>query len=191
MGGKQGRMAHRKSRKSDKQAAIGNKQDATADILRRMQTDEQLVDHSLDYSSSGQRGGSSDQKDGVRVERHAEIIVDGQDRMTNENDCDEMTNDQGVMADTLEVAATNARDPVMQPGIIIYQKSVGKSYEGKDSSSSKAGSAKGINSTAQPSGLEIDCSKPLSDALRNVFSNNYSIIITLPPNSDSRVSISY
>ena len=200
MGGKQGRIAHKKGAKSDKQAGIVDEQDGTADTLWRMQTDEQFVDH----DHSGQRGGSGDQQDGVRVENHAEIEVDGRSGMDDKqgginggqgsgmtNEKDGMTDEQGVMTDTLEVAATDARDPVMQLGIMIYQNAVRQSYEAKDSSSSEAGDAKGIDSTAQSSGLEIDCSKPLSDALQNVFSNNYSIIITLPPNSDFHVSISY
>ena len=198
MGGKQGRMAYKKGAKSDKQAGIVDEQDETADTLWRMQTDEQLVDH----DHSGQRGGSGDQQDGVRVENHAEIEVDGRSGMDDKqggmnggqdsgmtNEKDGMTDEQGVMTDTLEVAATDARGPVMQLGIMIYQNAVRQSYEAKDSSSSEAGDAKGIDSAAQPSGLEIDCSKPLSDALRNVFSNNYSIIVTLPPTSDSHVSI--
>ena len=199
MGGKQGRIAHKKGAKSDKQAGIVDEQDETADTLWRMQTDEQLVDHDHSEDHSGQRGGSGDKQDGVRVENHAKIGRSGMDdkqggmnggqdsEMTNENDG--MTDEQGVMTDTLEVAATDARDPVMQLGIMIYQNAVRQSYEAKDSSSSEAGDAKGIDSTAQPSGLEIDCSKPLSDALQNAFSNNYSIIITLPPTSVSHVSI--
>ena len=189
MGGKQGRMARKKGAKSDKQAGIVDEQDGTADTLCRMQANEQLVDH--DHSL--------DQQDGVQVERHAEIEVEGRsgmddkqggmkDKMTNGKDG--MTDKQGVMTETPQVAATDAwRVPMMQLGIIIRQNAVGQSYEARDSSSRETGDAKRIDSAAQPSGLEIDCSKPLSDALRNVFSNNYSIIITLPPTSDSHVSI--
>ena len=200
MGGKQGRMARKKGAKSDKQAGIVDKQDGTADTLCRMQANEQLVDHDHSLDHSDQRGGRGDQQDGVQVERHAETEVDGRsgmddkqggmkDRMTNGKDG--MTDKQGIMTETPQVASkTDARRvPMMQLGIMIRQNAVGQRYEAKDSSSRETDDAKRIDSAAQPSGLEIDCSKPLSDILQSAFSNNYGIIITLPPTSISHVSI--
>ena len=95
---------------------------------------------------------------------------------------DGMTDEQTVVTDT-QSAATDTSDP-MRLGIMIYQQSTGKSCEAKDSSGSEAGA-----STVQPSGLELDCSKPLTDALQNIFSNKYSIIIAFQPTSVSQVSI--
>ena len=159
-----------------------DKQNETADTPWKIQTDEQRDD---------QQGGSGDQQDGVWIERRAERqgeirsgmddgMTDVQDKMTDQRDG--MTDEQTVVTDT-QSAATDTSDP-MRLGIMIYQQSTGQSCEAKDSSGSEAGS-----STAQPSGLELDCSKPLTDALQNIFSNKYSIIIAFQPTSVSQVSI--
>lgn len=161
-----------------------DKQNETADTPWRIQIDEQR-DH--------QQGGSGDQQDGVRVERRAERqgeirsgmddgMTDVQDKMTDQRDG--MTDKQTVVTDT-QSAATDTSDPMrLQLGIMIYQQSTGQNCEAKDSSGSEAGA-----STAQPSGLELDYSKPLTDALQNIFSNKYSIIIAFQPTSVSQVSI--
>ena len=204
-GGKQGRMAHKNGGKTDKQDRVlgEDKQGGTADTLWRVQTNEQSVD-----SQQGTR--SDDQQDHGVAERRAETeddrpngTVDKQDDPVSEmtdvtNEKQEVTADvdvhekngmphkQGVIIHT-QSTGTNTPDPITQLGIMIRrvnQDADGQSCEAKDSSGSGAGAA-------QKSGLEIDCSRPLSEALQNIVSNGYSIILTLPPSSSliSQVSI--
>ena len=204
MGGKQSRMAHRKGRKTDKQdRVLADMEDGTADTLWRVQTNEQPVD--------GQQGGRDDQQDGV-VERRAEKkddrpsgIVDKQGGMTADVRADVtnkkhgmtdvdvhekngVTDKQCTITDT-QSAGTDTPDPIMLGMIITVwpSQSAGQSFEARKDSS---GSASEAGAAAQRSGLDIDCSKPLSDALENLVQcNKYNIIIT--SNSISQVSQYY
>ena len=205
MGGKQSRLAHRKGRKTDKQdRVLADKEDGTADTLWRVQTNEQPVD--------GQQGGSDDEQDGVvegRAEREVDRpsgIVDKQGGMTTDVRAD-ATNKKHGMTDVdvhekngvtdkqcaitaTQSAGTDTPDPIMLGMIITVWPSqsagaAGQSFEARKDSS---GSASEAGAAAQRSGLDIDCSKPLSDALENLVQcNKYNIIIT--SNSISQVSI--
>ena len=202
MGGKQGRMAHKKGGKTDKQDRVlgADKQDGTADTLWRMQTNEQPVDSQQgstrsddqqDHGVAERRAETEDDRPSGTVDKQAcgmTDVTNGKHGMTDVtvHEKNGVTNKQGAITDTQSTGTSTVTDTpeaITLLGIMITgQNSGGPSCEAKDSSGSKA-------AAAQRSQLEIDCSTPLGDAVQNILSNGYSIILTLPLSSISQVSI--